>query len=263
MAVASVRSFWGSQRKWLKTWYVKLLASVALVMGVATAVTNIWGVRALNHSAVPSATVSVSRLLNREVCLCSCHQSWVPDRSCAACSRRQNHAMSQCLFYTPPAADETWMSPWAARVRSTALCVAQISVGRVKWASPIGVLGIGPLAAVGPVSVGPSAAGLERSSLEASAVVVRVDPLQSAAQARIVISLHINDSKVPLAAGPWQVAPQQACTPESARGATAGRQQASRAPGSGSRMRAATDQRCCPADRPGAGRKLVLVRLPR
>ena len=75
MAIGSVRSFWSSQRKWLKTWYVKLLASVALVVGVATAVTNIWGVRVLNHSAVPSATVSVSRLLDREVCLCSCHQS--------------------------------------------------------------------------------------------------------------------------------------------------------------------------------------------
>ena len=66
-AVAAARSFWGAQRKWLKTWFVKLLASLALLVGLATAVTNVWGVRVLSHNVLPSATVSVSRMVDREV----------------------------------------------------------------------------------------------------------------------------------------------------------------------------------------------------
>lgn len=60
----------------------------------------------------------------------------------------------------------------------------------------MGALGLGPLAAVGPVSVGPSASGLERTTAEASRVVVRVDPVQSLAQRRIIMSLRLNDTQV-------------------------------------------------------------------
>ncbi len=59
--------FWASQRKWLKTWYVKLLAAGAVLLGLATVAANVWGVRALNANVLPSATVAVSRALDREV----------------------------------------------------------------------------------------------------------------------------------------------------------------------------------------------------
>lgn len=59
--------WWQSQRQWLKTWYVKVLAAGALLLGLATAAVNIWGVRAINANMLPSATVAVSQALDREV----------------------------------------------------------------------------------------------------------------------------------------------------------------------------------------------------
>ncbi len=64
-----------------------------------------------------------------------------------------------------------------------------MSVSRVKWVMPLGITGIMPLAAVGPVSVGPSHSGAERSSLEAPHVTVFVDALQSLLQRKAVLRL--------------------------------------------------------------------------
>ena len=54
---------------------------------------------------------------------------------------------------------------------------------------PLGLTGMTPLAAVGPVSVGPSHSGAERSSLEAPHVTVFVDALQSLLQRKAVLRL--------------------------------------------------------------------------
>lgn len=67
LAAVAARSFWESHRKWLKTWYVKLLGVMALSLGMLTALTNIWGVNWLNEQVVPSATAAVSQQLSREV----------------------------------------------------------------------------------------------------------------------------------------------------------------------------------------------------
>ncbi len=62
-------------------------------------------------------------------------------------------------------------------------------MSRVKWVMPLGVTGVTPLAAVGPVSVGPSHSGAERSSIEAPHVTVFVDALQSLLQRKAVLRL--------------------------------------------------------------------------
>ena len=62
-------------------------------------------------------------------------------------------------------------------------------MSRVKWVMPLGITGVTPLAAVGPVSVGPSHSGAERSSLEAPHVTVFVDALQSLLQRKAVLRL--------------------------------------------------------------------------
>ena len=64
----AVMVFWEAQRKWLKTWYVKLLAVTSIALAILTAATNIWGVSALNRDVLPSAVVAVSQSLDREVC---------------------------------------------------------------------------------------------------------------------------------------------------------------------------------------------------
>lgn len=65
----------------------------------------------------------------------------------------------------------------------------QVSISRVKWIAPTGLVGVTPLLAVGPVSVGPSHSGLERSSLEAEHVTVFMDVLQSLLQRKAVLRL--------------------------------------------------------------------------
>ncbi len=62
-------------------------------------------------------------------------------------------------------------------------------MSRVKWVMPLGITGVTPLAAVGPVTVGPSHGGAERSSLEAPHVTVFVDALQSLLQRKAVLRL--------------------------------------------------------------------------
>lgn len=69
-----------------------------------------------------------------------------------------------------------------------------MGLGRVKWVAPSGLVGLGPLAAVGPVELGPGSA--ERSSIALQQVIVRVDPLQSLVQRKLVVQLHADAPQV-------------------------------------------------------------------
>lgn len=60
----------------------------------------------------------------------------------------------------------------------------------------MGLVGVTPLLAVGPVSVGPSHSGLERSSLVAEHVTVFVDALQSLLQRKAVLRVLAVQSQV-------------------------------------------------------------------
>ncbi len=62
------------------------------------------------------------------------------------------------------------------------------------WVAPSGLVGVTPLAAVGPVSVGPGPA--ERSSASLPRVLVRVDPLQSLLQKKLVLSFRADQAQV-------------------------------------------------------------------
>ena len=55
----------------------------------------------------------------------------------------------------------------------------------------MGLIGVTPLAALGPVGVGPSQSGLEHSSLKAEQVTVFVDALQSLLQRKAVLRLLV------------------------------------------------------------------------
>ena len=70
----------------------------------------------------------------------------------------------------------------------------QVDLGSLKWVSPLGALGLTPLAGVGPVSVGPSKT--ERSSAVIPQVVVRVDPLQSLLQQKVMLSFQADKAEV-------------------------------------------------------------------
>ena len=72
--------------------------------------------------------------------------------------------------------------------------VMQVGLGRVKWVAPSGLVGLGPLAAVGPVDLGPGPA--ERSSAALQELIVRVDPVQSLVQGKLVLQLHADAAKV-------------------------------------------------------------------
>ena len=60
----------------------------------------------------------------------------------------------------------------------------------------MGLLGVTPLLAVGPVTVGPSHSGLERSNLAAEHVTVFVDALQSLLQRKAVLRVLVAQSQV-------------------------------------------------------------------
>jgi hypothetical protein len=72
----------------------------------------------------------------------------------------------------------------------------QVSLGRVRWLSPMGLLGFGPIGQFGPVSVGPSETGLEGSLLEAASLEVFIKPLDSVMRRRVVFRLAVDDSMV-------------------------------------------------------------------
>lgn len=182
--------WWQSQRQWLKTWYVKVLAASALLLGLATAAVNIWGVRAINANMLPTATVAVSQALDREVGRCFTHtiSLMVTTSLWAWFSRRLNASVrSVCSVH---------ICTSAAGLPAYPRPVMQVSVGRVRWISPTGVTGLTPLASVGPVTMGPSGSGLERTSVVAPEVVVSVDTLQSLLQRKIVLALQATDTQV-------------------------------------------------------------------
>ena len=70
----------------------------------------------------------------------------------------------------------------------------RVELGRVRWVAPTGALGLGPLAAVGPVSVGPGP--VEGSSAELPQVEVHVAAVSSLLQRRVVLRLHAPDAQV-------------------------------------------------------------------
>jgi len=109
--------------------WVRAAVGFALVLALATAAGNVWGVHALNARVLPAAAARASHVLGRRVRL-----------------------------------------------------------GRVRWVAPAGALGLGPLAAVGPVEVGPG--GVEGSSAELPEVEVRVAALPSLVQRKLVLRLH-------------------------------------------------------------------------
>ncbi|KAK9804274.1 hypothetical protein WJX72_004315 [[Myrmecia] bisecta] len=134
--IARFVSTWQEQR-WLKSWFSRVLLGVALFLGATTALGNLWGVRALNHQALPTACSVAARVLEREVV-----------------------------------------------------------IGRVNWVATPGLLGLSPLASVGPVAVGPSAT--ERSSAVLPHVLISIDPVKSLAQRRVVLRLHAPQAQVTL-----------------------------------------------------------------
>ncbi len=117
-----------AERRSARRW-VRAAVGFALVLALATAAGNVWGVHALNARVLPAAAARASHVLGRRVRL-----------------------------------------------------------GRVRWVAPAGALGLGPLAAVGPVEVGPG--GVEGSSAELPEVEVRVAALPSLVQRKLVLRLH-------------------------------------------------------------------------
>ena len=75
-----------------------------------------------------------------------------------------------------------------------------VSLGRVRWLSPLGLTGLAPLASVGPVAVGPGAG--ERSSAVADEVLLSLDAARSLAQLRLVLTVRGVRASVDVVQGP-------------------------------------------------------------
>lgn len=86
-----------------------------------------------------------------------------------------------------------------AQAALQALLLREVQLGAVRWVSPAGLVGLGPLASVGPLSVGPSP--LERSSAELQRLSVGLDVLQSALQRRVVLAVKVHGAQVSRRAG--------------------------------------------------------------
>ena len=82
----------------------------------------------------------------------------------------------------------------SAAAQASHVLQRRVELGRVRWVSPTGALGLGPLAAVGPVSVGPGP--VEGSSAELPQVEVHVAAVPSLLQRRVVLRLHAPDAQV-------------------------------------------------------------------
>lgn len=70
----------------------------------------------------------------------------------------------------------------------------EVSLGTLNWVSPLGALGLGPLASLGPVHVGPGP--VERSSCTLDGVRVSLHPAQSLYHRRIVLGLDVRGAEV-------------------------------------------------------------------
>lgn len=83
-------------------------------------------------------------------------------------------------------------------------------MGRVKWVAPSGVLGLHPLAAIGPVRVGPGP--IEHSSALLPNVQISMDPVQSLVQRQVVLKIHIPAAQVGHSLHSWLVRLKQPFT---------------------------------------------------
>ena len=73
----------------------------------------------------------------------------------------------------------------------------------MKWLAPSGVLGLHPLAAIGPVSVGPGP--IEHSSALLPDVRISINPVQSLVQRQVVLKIHIPAAQVGYSLQSWPV----------------------------------------------------------
>lgn len=82
-----------------------------------------------------------------------------------------------------------------AQAAAAVLLQREVQLGAVHWVSPLaGLLGLGPLASVGPISLG--AGPVERSSARAERLWVGLDPVQSALQRRVVLAVKAGGLQV-------------------------------------------------------------------
>ena len=72
--------------------------------------------------------------------------------------------------------------------------VPQVALGTVRWIAPTGLVGLTPLASIGPVSVGPGTS--EGSTAILPEVLIRLDPLQSLVHRRLMLQLHADKAEV-------------------------------------------------------------------
>lgn len=72
----------------------------------------------------------------------------------------------------------------------------QVTIGPIQWISPLGLIGITPLAVVGPVAVGPG--GVELSSAEVARVAVGVDVGRSLMEWGLVLKVDMAGALVNL-----------------------------------------------------------------
>ena len=117
--------WWQSQRQWLRSWYVKVLAAGALLLGLATATANIWGVHAINTNVLPSATMAVSQALDREV-------------SSAAARVSRQHPQ-KCPLHAAPANHATCSEHGIQRGHSSVPQLPSLSVSRCQWVGCAGL----------------------------------------------------------------------------------------------------------------------------
>lgn len=87
---------------------------------------------------------------------------------------------------------ESRVLPQAAAAASRATGRA-VQLGRLQWVLPAGVVGLGPLARVGPLVVGPGP--VERSSFSVAAATVRVSPMQSLLRRKLVLALALHGAQ--------------------------------------------------------------------
>jgi hypothetical protein len=83
---------------------------------------------------------------------------------------------------------------------ATALLQREVAVGAVHWLAPTGLIGLTPLACLGPVSVGPGPA--EGSSAHVQRLTVAVDTIQSLLQRRVMLTVRAHQARVELVQGP-------------------------------------------------------------
>jgi hypothetical protein len=77
---------------------------------------------------------------------------------------------------------------------ASALLQREVALGAVRWVAPTGLVGLTPLGSLGPVRVGPGP--VEGSSAEVERLTVALDPVQSALQGRVVLTVKALGAQV-------------------------------------------------------------------